>query len=495
MTLSTREDEDLVGVSIAIPKHCIDLRVPAHTTVALMMASLVDKCKDILRDSGRGTEYFDGHSQSWHLEMLGQKAVPLDGTLAEAGVHEGVQLYLRKDDPQEVYPELIDDVAEFVSDLQTQQFPAWSAKHSRPLAAAVLLLCSALSLSGVVVFVDTHPTLSALIRYGIIAALTVTAMLLFAITVVCDYADNPETQSVPRWGYWLGYALTAAAAAICIPRPVSIYTIITVGIILATLSVVFYAATKRHPVVHVSIATAALLAVSAPLASRLYPWAPAVIAAQVMALGLVMIKFSPQIALGLAKINLPYIPATGETYIKNLKGDVSRLPLITSKDETLDSIFHQKNRVAASRYAILAVTVGLTSVIVAAAFFLGIATREQWWLAAVFAATMAIALVFRGQCCGDAAVQGAFWIAAPATVLAFLAGATTANGLTANAGAALGILTLVALLAVIVSVRQLTLTSIMAKKAIDMFELVVYCAPFLILGWFFMDLYHLFRAW
>lgn len=287
MTLSTREDEDLVGVSIAIPKHCIDLRVPAHTTVALMMASLVDKCKDILRDSGRGTEYFDGHSQSWHLEMLGQKAVPLDGTLAEAGVHEGVQLYLRKDDPQEVYPELIDDVAEFVSDLQTQQFPAWSAKHSRPLAAAVLLLCSALSLSGVVVFVDTHPTLSALIRYGIIAALTVTAMLLFAITVVCDYADNPETQSVPRWGYWLGYALTAAAAAICIPRPVSIYTIITVGIILATLSVVFYAATKRHPVVHVSIATAALLAVSAPLASRLYPWAPAVIAAQVMALGLV----------------------------------------------------------------------------------------------------------------------------------------------------------------------------------------------------------------
>ncbi|MBU8820966.1 type VII secretion integral membrane protein EccD [Mycolicibacterium goodii] len=491
----TLNDEDRVNVSVTIPRHSIDMVLPLHTTVSAFMSDLVANYRNILSKSSRDTDYFSERTVAWHLERFGGKAIPSDMTLEEAGIKSGDRIYLRKGNPTEVYPELIDDHAEFIAKLQASQFAAWSERYSRPLSSAVLLVCAALVVAGLVAYVAQNPQLHALARYSIVSALAAVAALVFAITFVCDHSDDPQTESVPRWGFWLGYALIAGAAATAIPRAFSVYTIILMSVALATPAVVIYAATKRHPLVHVTVASAAILGAVTPLLSCLYTWPSMVIAAQAMALGLLALAFSSQIALGLAKINLPYIAANGESYIKNLKGDVSKLPLITSKDETLDSIFHQKERVAASRYAILAVTIGFCTVIAAAAFFIGLYLKGSWWLAATFVLLIAAALMFRGLCSSDALLQTIYWIAATATIICFSAGSVAAEGLHANVGIIVAGLTSVAALTVIISIRQVSLTSNSIKRAIDILEWWVYFIPFLILGYSFMGLYSIFRAW
>lgn len=493
--MTTINDEDRVSVSVTIPRHSIDMVLPLHTTVAAMMADLVDKCRTALENTGRATDFFSERTVSWHLERFGGESIAAEATLADAGVRSGDRITLRKGNPTEVYPELIDDHAEFIAQLQTAQFPSWSSRYSRPLSSAVLLVCATIVLTGLATFAAKHPHLEALTRYSIVGGLAALAALTFAITFVCDYSDDPDTKAVPIWGFWLGYGLSAGAAAIVIPRALSVYTIIVVAVILATLSVIIYAATKRYPLIHVTVASASILAAATPLLSCAYPWPPMVIAAQAMALGLLALKYSAQIALGLAKINLPYIAASGESYIKNLKGDVSKLPLITSKDETLDSIFHQKERVVASRYAILAVTIGFCTVITAAAFFMGLYPNGSWWLTATFVILIAAALMFRGLSSGDALLQGAYWIAATATVITFTAGAVATAGLNSDIAAVVGALTLATILTVIVSIRQVSLTSNTIKKGIDILEWWVYFMPYAILGFSFMGLYNIFRAW
>lgn len=493
--MTTINDEDRVSVSVTIPRHSIDMVLPLHTTVAAMMSELVDKCRTALDKTGRVTDFFAEPTVAWHLERFGGGAISAEGTLADAGVKSGDRITLRKGNPTEVYPELIDDHAEFIAQLQTAQFASWSERYSRPLSSAVLLVCAALTLAGLVAFAAQHPNLDALTRYSIVGALAAMAGLTFAITFVCDYADDPETKAVPRWGFWLAYGLSASAAAIVIPRPLSIYTVIVITVVLATLSVVIYAATKRYPLIHVTVGSASILAALAPLLSCAYSWPPKVIAAQAMALGLLVLKYSAQIALGLAKINLPYIAASGESYIKNLKGDVSKLPLITSKDETLDSIFHQKERVVASRYAILAVTIGFCTVITAAAFFVGLYPTGSWWLTAIYVILIAAALMFRALCSGDALLQATYWIAAASTVITFAVGAVAADGLNTDVAAIIGALTLATVLTVIVSIRQVSLTSNTLKKGIDILEWWVYFVPYVILGYSFMGLYAIFRAW
>ena len=489
----TINDEDRVSVSVTIPHHSIDMVLPRYTPVSAILAELVDKCRKAL--DGRDSDYFAERTVSWHLERLFGEAISPDQTLDEAGVVSGARIFLKKGNPTEIYPELIDDHAEFIAQHQTTQFAAWSSRYSRPLSSTVLLVCTALGLIGLVTFTGQHPHLPPLARYSIVGGLIAAAALIFAITFVCDYADDPQTDSVPRWGFWVGYGLTAAAAAIVIPRAPSVYTIIVVAVVLATLAVIFYGATKRYPLVHVTVASASILAAIAPLLSVAYPWPPMVIAAQTMALGLAFLSRSSQIALSLAKINLPYIAASGESYIKNLKGDVSKLPLITSKDETLDSIFHQKERVGASRYAILAVTTGFCAIITAAAFFVGLRPTGSWPMIAAFVVLIATALMFRGLCSGDALLQTVYWIAATATVIAFAAGSIAAGGLTVNVAALIAALTAVAALTVIVSIRQISLTSNSVKRLIDVLEAWVYFMPYLILGYEFMNLYNLFRAW
>jgi type VII secretion integral membrane protein EccD len=488
-------DEDRVSVSVTIPRHSIDMVLPRYTTVSAMMTDLVDRCKSALDKTGRDVNYFTERTVAWHLERFGGEAILAEQTLDDAGVKSGERIYLKKGNPTEVYPELIDDHAEFIAQHQTTQFAAWSSRYSRPLSSAVLLMCVALTLIGLVAYTAQHPHLAALARYSIVGGLVAAAALMFAITFVCDYDDDPETESVPKWGFWVGYGLVGAAAAIVIPRALSVYTIIVVAVVLATLSVVTYTATKRHPLIHVTIASAALLATVAPLLSCAYPWRSMVIAAQTMALGLILLSRSCQIALSLAKINLPYPAASGESYIKNLKGDVSTLPLITSKDETLDSIFHQKERVGESRYAILAVTIGFCAVITASTFFIGLNPSESYWQEALFVLLIATALIFRGLCSDDAVVQTVYWIAATATVIAYAAGAIAAGGLTLKVAVIGGALTLATALTVIVSVRRISLTSPIIKRGIDIFESWVYFIPYLILGFEFMGLYTIFRAW
>ncbi|MEE3755279.1 type VII secretion integral membrane protein EccD [Mycobacterium intracellulare] len=499
---TTINDEDRVSVSVTIPRHSIDMVLPRFTPAAAMMTDLVERCKNALDTAGRDTEFFAERTVAWHLERFGGESISAEDTLDDAGVRSGDRIFLKKGNPTEVYPELIDDHAEFIAQHQTTQFASWSARYSRPLSAAVLLVCAALALIGLITFTAQHPHLPALARYSIVGGLVAGAALMFAITFVCDYGDDPDTQSLPRWGFWVGYGLIAAAAAAVIPRAFSVYTIVVVAVVLATLSVIFYGATKRYPRIHVTVASASLLAAVAPLLSCAYPWPPVVIAAQTMALGLAVLSKSDQIALSLAKINLPYIAANGESYIKNLKGDVSKLPLITQKDETLDSIFHQKERVGASRYAILAVTIGFCISIAAAAFFVGLrstvasfSSQDAWWLAAAFVVLIAVALVFRGLCADDAALQAALWIAATATMIAFIAGSVAATGLTPNVAIIGTALTLTAALTVIVSIRQISLTSNSVKRCIDILEGLVYFLPYFILGWSFMGLYHIFRAW
>lgn len=494
MTVST-DDEDRVSVSVTIPYHSIDMVLPRYTTVSAIMAELVKRYKRVLAKTGRDVSYFTEPTVAWRLERFGGEAVLAEQTLDDAGVRSGDRIYLKKGNPTEVYPELIDDHAEFIAQHQTTQFAAWSSRYSRPLSSAVLLMCIALTLIGLVAYTSQHPHLAALARYSIVSSLIAAATLMFAITFVCDYDDDPETESVPKWSFWAGYSLVAAAAAIMIPRALSVYTIIVVAVVLATLSVITYTATKRYPLIHVTIASAALLTAVAPLLSCAYPWRPMVIAAQTMALGLILLSRSCQIALSLAKINLPYIAASGESYIKNLKGDVSKLPLITSKDETLDSIFHQRQRVEESRYAILAVTIGFCAAITAAAFFIGLNPSQSYWQEVSFVLLIATALVFRGLCADDAVVQTVYWIAATATVTAYTAAAITAGGLTLKVAVIGGALTLVAALTVIVSVRQISLTSNIIKRGIDIFESWVYFIPYLILGFDFMGLYNIFRAW
>jgi type VII secretion integral membrane protein EccD len=508
---TTINDEDRVSVSVTIPRHSIDMVLPRFTPAAAMMSDLVDRFKGALASSGRDTEFFTGpatasdaekRTVAWHLERLGGESIAAEETLDDAGVRSGDRIFLKKGNPTEVYPELIDDHAEFIAKHQTTQFASWSSRYSRPLSAAVLLVCAALALIGLVAFAAQHPHLPALARYSIVGGLIAAAALMFAITFVCDYGDDPDTKSVPQWGFWVGYGLVAAAAAVVIPRAFSAYTIVVVSVVLATLSVIFYGATKRYPLIHVTVASASLLAAVAPLLSAAYPWSPMVIAAQTMALGLAVLSKSDQIALSLAKINLPYIAANGESYIKNLKGDVSKLPLITQKDETLDSIFHQKERVGASRYAILAVTIGFCAIIATAAFFVGrrpaladSSPQVTWWLAAAFVVLIAVALVFRGLCADDAALQTALWIAATTTMIAFIAGSVAGTGLTLNVAVIVAALTLTAALAAIVSIRQISLTSNTVKRCIDILEGIVYFLPYFILGWSFMGLYHIFRAW
>lgn len=492
---TTINDEDKVNVSVTIPRHSIDMTLPLHTTVSAFMSDLVAYCRNTLSKTSRDTSYFAERTIAWHLERFGGQAIPADGTLDDAGIRSGDRIYLRKGNPTEVYPELIDDHAEFIAKLQTSQFAAWSERYSRPLSSVALLVCAALAVTGLVTYVAQNPQLPALARYSIVGGLTAVAALVFAITFVCDYGDDPQTASVPRWGFWLGYGLIAGAAATAIPRALSVYTIILVSVVLATLSVIIYAATKRYPLVHVTVASAAILAAVAPLLSCAYTWPHMVIAAQSMALGLLALAFSSQIALGLAKINLPYIAANGESYIKNLKGDVSKLPLMTSKDETLDSIFHQKERVAASRYAILAVTIGFCTVIAGSAFFVGLYPHGSWWLTAIFIMLVATALMFRGLCSGDALLQTAYWIAATATVIAFAAGSVATDGLQLNVAIIIAALTLTAALTVIVSIRQVSLNSNSIKRVIDIFEWWVYFVPYAILGYSFMGLFSIFRAW
>lgn len=134
-------EPELRRVSVIGGRTQVDLGLPATVPLVAFIGDLVAVLESRNAPPAEPDETAPQVAEHWTLGRIGQPPIPLEATLAEAGVFDGDLLLLRSVRSKEP-PPLFDDVIDAIARLTDSAFRSWNDTAARWLGLAVGLLAA-----------------------------------------------------------------------------------------------------------------------------------------------------------------------------------------------------------------------------------------------------------------------------------------------------------------------------------------------------------------
>ena len=488
--------------SIILEQHTIDLQLPAESPVEDVTFELIRDLHRILTERGISTKWLEDEDAVWSLERFGRRQLDGEQSLAEQGVMDGSRLWLTKNAKNETYPALIDDIAESVAKYQ-EKFPAWSYEMDATRYGSILLGALPITtLIGMMYLVGWGLHEHVTYRWAYIAFGAFVASLASVVAVLLS-----KTESFPILRVAMvatGYVGVASTAFVAIPRGPGLWHFPMVAGCLLVYSVVILPLTRKPIVIHSAVITAASTILVVSSVNFLYMSPPSVIAIQAATLAYIFILLSSKPAMMAGRVETPYVPAAGEALTKG-EASITEINRASSSGEVIESVINQQKQNYAAHDYLLGILFGGLSVVVGgigmAAVFLRdrnltvfVVDINEKWLLALYAISMAVAMMNRARNYIDRDVHSLMMSSAIAVIWVYV-GALAFTNSEANIRqitVTVALFALTVLVGSLWSLGQKEIRSPITRRWLELAENMVYALPILWLGWL-MNVYMMVR--
>ncbi|CPW66865.1 type VII secretion integral membrane protein EccD [Mycobacteroides abscessus] len=484
---SVLSDTTYIAVNVHARNSAFEMKLHAHTPVVALLPRLRKQLSDLVED-GPVKDYLAAERVEWALES-GPTRERLDpeNTLDEGGVPPGEQLYLTHRTRTESYPVLRDDLADGTAEVSKRLFAVLDRKDTRALGAVSLPFTVA-AVAGVgIADVFSGDTRA---RWVVLGALV-------ALSLMCASLAAVLTRTRTRYGDIAGalcigaYISTAAAALVGVPRELGVWHLTTVGAGVATMAVLLWSVTgNKPPSLHVGVTAVSVSAVLVGLLYTILPVSSQALAAQMIFLCLGVILWCTQISRLVGRVQVNYIPTTGEPLIKRKDQSVAQVSRRSTSAAAIESMLNQEVRVIQTLNALIGLVATGSLAMVIAAFAGGYYTRNYEWHMFALVATAAVASVAVGRGLVIRAASIPLTICGPLTWTAYLTGRALSESRADDVVLLAGSVPLViaVLLSSIWAIRAQTMHSPLSKRRLEIFATIAVITVFPLLvfimeGW------------
>lgn len=304
MTMSTQTG--LARVTIVAPETRVDVALPHTATLAELLPSLLRLAGEDVADRGAA------HG-GWSLARLGERAFDTGRTIDALGIRDGDLLHLRPQRSQ-LPPPVFDDVVDAIATTATQRAARWQPANTRSYGLGIGGLV--LVLGAVAVPLAGGSRLIAGAVAGAMALLLITAGAVFSRAV----GDSTAGAVLGFCGsvYAFSAGIVAGSSGAGIGR-----TDLLLGCAALTLAGVLGAGlVGDYPAVFVGVATTGMIGGTFALLAVLTPMTTHGVAALAAATTMGLAPLLPIIALRLARLPLPAVPADAQ----DISDDQSAVP-------------------------------------------------------------------------------------------------------------------------------------------------------------------------
>ncbi|MFC9790906.1 type VII secretion integral membrane protein EccD [Rhodococcus sp. NPDC127528] len=403
---------DLCRLTVLADRTQVDLALPFGVPLALILPGIVDMVEmrgapDDVANPRPVTE-----PTEWVLSRVGRP--PLSSTLSldEHGILDGDLLVLQSASTRAPAP-LFDDLMHNVAAIGAHDFRRWNPAAARAMgvtAAGAVIIAGSLGLLRARAESDS--------LVGAFAALLVAALLIAAGVVVSRVYDDRSTATA-----LCGYALpvAATAGALIVPGRLDAANLLLGSVSCAATAILAMRASGVGLAICTGAAAGSLLVGAAAAVGVLTELAPQPIGAGLVAAALACLAAAPRLAMLLAKLPLPPVPAPGSPL------DVEEL------DETasgpLPSFVGLEVKAGQARLYLTGL-VGATAVTAAGAALLAADSFTAggiYWPGTVLAVVCATVLMLRGRTYASAAQAVSLISSGTAVLVALLLAAAVTS--------------------------------------------------------------------
>jgi type VII secretion integral membrane protein EccD len=493
--------DDRLRVAINIPGHIVDLSLVSKVPIAHVVSHLIPYLRQQLASNGKAVEFLNSPDAAWHLERFGHVSLDPEKTLEQEGMLDGDSLYLVPTSPGENYPALIDDVAESIAYNQNRNFPTWNNDHAIKLSLAAFQLVTV-----VIIGIATWWTVTTMpdpeVRYGIVGSLLIIALGMMAMVVTVTKSESNRLNRVTGPLSVVGYITLSDAAFIVIPREPGIHQLVTVSAALFAAALFMYSATRDHARLHYTVSTASLIALLVLGVNLAYLSPPSVIGVQMILVALSVILISSRVSMPFAKIIVPYVPATGEPYLKDDPHDISTVgrtpgsPGSPGSSQAVESIINQEEQVLTAYNVIDGLISGSLLVMMVSALFTGLYLDNHHWIIWSFILVVSACLAYRGKSYSDARRQALCLSGTAGMMVLFTVGLLFSPAYAYNqerVSINVAIIVLGMVVATVFAVQQRRINSPIVMKMFEYVEMFLF-SSLLVYLMLVMDLYQKVRA-
>jgi type VII secretion integral membrane protein EccD len=486
VTTATAQATRYVRTSIVMRDCTVDVQLPADTPVEDVVFELIRYLNSELVRQGRDASWLRDIDARWSLERFGRGQMDEDSSLWEQGVRDGSRLWLVKDARNEKYPALIDDSAESVADYQ-EEFPDWRYEvDGVRFAIATLGMIAGFIALAATYFVGWAEPDNTALRYPVVAALGLIAILGVAVAGVVDKSKNTALTSCLVIS---GYMCAASAAFLSIPRQPGMWHVATTGAVVLVYGAVAAAVSKSAATVHAAAIVIALVPTVVLVINAFYLSPPAVIAAQVGTLALLVVLAS-RLPLGLASVAPPYVPAPGEPLAPN-ETSISDVNRGSSSREVIESVINQKpQNELAHRYQ-TGILFGASLLMVVSAFISGFTVDNTKWGVFVFWVGVAVSVMNRSRNYVDRTAHIILLTASGLIMFGYISSLMLSHpyGNSEQILAAVLVTVFIALIGSLWAIGQKKLFSPTRRFHFEIVERIFYAVPVIVLGIWLMEAY------
>lgn len=298
-----------IRVAVFVGKYLVEQSLTAHAPLSQVMERLPQYLKETLDAEGISVTFPDDAVYSLGVE--GAAPFPRNQTLADLGVLDGDLLVLRQIFSEEVFAAPIEDTGDALGIFNTAKFPEWGSATARALTLTVAVGFSALTSAALIR--SWWATPSPLWWVGPALALVVLA--------VAGASVAQRRRHAPQISYVLGIGAVILAFAmgwVCVPAVDAVpgqwsaANLMAAAIATAAVSVLVLWFTGIGLTVHTTVISAAILGAVAAAVMAFTGFDGRQVGGVAVFLGMCLVVAAPKLALALARVPQPNLPAPGE---------------------------------------------------------------------------------------------------------------------------------------------------------------------------------------
>lgn len=470
---------EFLRTTIVLNNSSHDLQLPTGEVVSRTVFEVLRAIKEDWIVKGRDTTWIDDPNVSWTLERYGRRQLDPDLRLSEQeGVHDGVRLYLVKNASNETYPFLDDDLTEAVAK-GAERVPEWRydingitfAQRSLAALGVFLSLAAAVGLGWAADIPDYA-------HFSAAGALGALALVSAALSASASRDKSLSLSNVLAVG---GYSFAAAAAFVAIPQEPGLWHILTVTSVVFVYGVVFRVFSANLVEVHAAVLSAAtpmlivgLLALGLEMFVPSLAYTTAVWAAITIFIALLTLVYSSQVSMALGKIQIPIVHTRGE----GVFGDDESLHNANKRHsgrEATESVINRHKQITSAHRHMIGILLGTCGAMIGSAAFLGLGVAElgkHHWMTFGYATLSALCLFDRGRAYRPADARLIIYVSAGLFMASYVIGLalSSAEGNRWQILAALGAVTVFAVVGILRSLGQKKVRSPITKRWLELLD-------------------------
>lgn len=468
----------------------VDVAPPnAGATIREFIGNLVLHLREMFTAANKDTSYLTQREAKWVLTH-GELAEPLnpDKTLEDLNIIDGDHLYLAHENARESFTRVMDDTSDAIAKELQQSFPEWSnaaalrltAVTAPVVAAMVSLITIFLLVTRDVVWYVNAATAAGLTLVGVLAAV-------YAVPTINTTRSWEPLRQAGLSAVVVADFLVLAAAVTAVPGMFSSWHLVAGGAAVLALSLVLRALILSgiEALIHGGTAFGTTLIVSGAI-SAVAGFNMTQMMVVVTVIAVFLFLYGSKFALSMARIPLPYIPAAGETFVRDTK-DFSSVSLSTDAD-AVKELINMTTKISAARQVRTGILAsGIISVLLS---FIIMSTEmgANTTLLGCFMAVIVAGMVFHGATESDAALH-TLWYASALCVALVTPFALVITGVADELiGPAIGVVAVGFITALVLALRGKHVDNPRVKRFFEIIEGITFFAP-MAMAVFLLDIY------